>query len=116
MSVLTLAWLKDIKKSVPFYVKLNGNEIGIIQSGQQMQFDVGNGVFNLNLVPKASKWAGWKAVYIQAAPNNSNNPFIELSVIYNSPLSVVGFLSNSQLHVNSINGVNILREEQYKEV
>ena len=82
MSKLTIQWCKDLKNSVPFFVKLNGEEIGIINRGEQIQCDVTNSDFELNLIPKAPSFFGWKALEIKARPLSDADSFIELSVLY----------------------------------
>ena len=52
MKQLTITWCKEFKNCVPFYVRLNGNDIGIIKRGEQIQCQLVNDDFELFLVPK----------------------------------------------------------------
>lgn len=109
MKQLTVSWCKDLKNCVPFYVRLNGNDIGIIKRGEQVQCKLVNNDFELFLVPKAPKLFGWKAVRIHGNSHNTGNPLIELSILYKDKA-----LINSQLHINRTENVTVISEELCK--
>ena len=109
MKQLTIAWCKDFKNCVPFYVRLNGNDIGIIKRGEQIQCLLVNDDFELFLVPKGSELLGWKALRIHGKSHNTGNSLIELSILYKGK-SII----NSQLHINRIENVTVFSEELCK--
>ena len=109
MKQLTIAWCKDFKNCVPFYVRLNGNDIGIIKRGEQIQCQLVNDDFELFLVPKGSELLGWKALRIHGKSHNTGNSLIELSILYKGK-SII----NSQLHINRIENVTVFSEELCK--
>lgn len=109
MKQLTIAWCKDFKNCVPFYVRLNGNDIGIIKRGEQIQCLLVNDDFELFLVPKGSELLGWKALRIHGKSHNTGNSLIELSILYKGK-SII----NSQLHINRIENVMVFSEELCK--
>lgn len=109
MKQLTIAWCKEFKNCVPFYVRLNGNDIGIIKRGEQIQCLLVNDDFELFLVPKGSELLGWKALRIHGKSHNTGNSLIELSILYKGK-SII----NSQLHINRIENVTVFSEELCK--
>lgn len=109
MKQLTITWCKDFKNCVPFYVRLNGNDIGIIKRGEQIQCQLVNDDFELFLVPKGSELLGWKALRIHGKSHNTGNSLIELSILYKGK-SII----NSQLHINRIENVTVFSEELCK--
>ena len=109
MKQLTIAWCKEFKNCVPFYVRLNGNDIGIIKRGEQIQCQLVNDDFELFLVPKGSELLGWKALRIHGKSHNTGNSLIELSILYKGK-SII----NSQLHINRIENVTVFSEELCK--
>ena len=109
MSKLTIQWCKDFKNSVPFFVRMNGKEIGIIKRGEQIQCDVTNSDFELSFIPKAPSFFGWKVLEIKARTLSDGDLFIELSVLYrNKPMMA------SQLHIDSSQNIFIVSEEHNK--
>ena len=109
MKQLTITWCKEFKNCVPFYVRLNGNDIGIIKRGEQIQCQLVNDDFELFLVPKGSELLGWKALRIHGKSHNTGNSLIELSILYKGK-SII----NSQLHINRIENVTVFSEELCK--
>jgi len=109
MSMLTISWCKDLKNCVPFHVIINGNEVGIIRRGESIQSEVPGGEFTLRLVPKAPRFFGWKAVQITADTAGSDEPQIELSIIYPDS-SILA----SQLHITGSRDISVISEELCK--
>lgn len=114
---VTVVWEKELKKSVPFIVKVNGAEAGIISGGNRMEFWVYEGRLNLMFCPKAPKWFGWKALAVSAVTAAEDEIFINIGVVYDAnPFGPVAAAVNckNQLHTKGVIGLVDYGEEHLK--
>lgn len=89
----------------PFSVILNGQDIGIVKSGDKLMCNVGAGIFELQLVPKISRLFGWKTNVI-SAKCTSENAKIEVRYSYlTEPCK-----KYQQLHIERKTNVEIISE------
>jgi hypothetical protein len=108
--MLTIQWKKEMKNSVTFEVFLNENTIGFIKRGGILQCEIGTQPFRLTFLPKAPKYFGWKTLIIDAVPMGSDAKLV-LSVISPTALLIYAIV-NSQLHIYSCEGLNVVKQEQ----
>ena len=113
---VTVFWEKELKNSVAFILKVNGQEMGIIKRGESIAFGVYDGAVNILLCPKAPKWFGWKALSITAVTTTEENILIKLGVEYPTGFGKLGDAANykNQLHTNEMWGLADYREEHLK--
>lgn len=115
---VTIIWKKELKNSVKFDVKVNGQEMGIISRGGQLEFYTGDGGLNILFSPKAPKWFGWKALSVTAATGIEDSIVITLGVQYESG-TIFGKLGDAanyknQLHTIEMTGLVNYTEEHLK--
>lgn len=116
---VNLIWKKELKNSVPFVVKLNGTEVGVIKKESAIDFLVNGETIQLLFCPKAPKWFGWKALSVDAVMTNNNEITICLGVEYEIRRAGLGGLRragnpNNQLHIIEQKGLANYQEQHLK--
>ena len=122
MKQVKIVWKKELKNCVPFFIFVDGQEMGIIKRGEEFVLQLSNENAEIYFVPKAPRWFGWKALKLQVnVPGNFAelhtgvvvpNDSVNLSLMPKA-LRDAGNINN-QFHCTNALGMEVISMEYVK--